>query len=690
MVGTQRSRLGAAVLAIVACVGLVAVAPAGAVDTTVNAVTLPSGIYTLFGASCPTTSACVAVGINMDASGAIITSANGGLNWTAAASTGATMAQQYGVSCPSASHCVSVGQDSSHEPAAYVTNDGGINWTATIAPGGASSGDALRGVSCASVTKCVAVGLLGFGSIVWTSADGGATWNDHSSATTSHDLESVSCGSITHCVAVGNGNSSFTNDGGATWTTQGSDNLYGASCASAQGCLVGGYQLSNGFASVMDTSNGGSTFTNHTISPGAGGSFRGVSCPTTSVCVASGFFSGGYLATTVDGGATWSTPAVPSHISVLWGVSCAAPSVCVAVGESDTSSAAAVEFGIANTVSVTNPGDQAGSTGSAISPLAISAGDSDGTATLSYAATGLPAGVSIDATTGVIAGTPTTACACTVTVTVSDGAGGTGSTAFAWTTTTEAATTPSSYRLVARDGGVFSFGSDGFHGSTAALNLGDGIAGIATTASHDGYWLAEADGHVFAFGDAEYHGYAPGNNPSDLVVGIAPTADDGGYWMATSQGGVLNFGDATFRGSASSIPLNRSIVGIAATPGGKGYWLVASDGGVFSYGDAAFYGSTSAINLRAPIVAMAATPDGKGYSLVGADGGVFSFGDAAFSGSTGAMPLRASIVGIAATANGKGYWLVGADGGVFAFGDAPFDGSVAGMTLARPMVGMGA
>ncbi|MDQ3775475.1 MAG: Ig domain-containing protein [Pseudomonadota bacterium] len=50
-------------------------------------------------------------------------------------------------------------------------------------------------------------------------------------------------------------------------------------------------------------------------------------------------------------------------------------------------------------------------------------------------ATRLPAGLSINAGTGVITGTVSTTGASTVTVTVSDGKGGTTPTSFTWTVT---------------------------------------------------------------------------------------------------------------------------------------------------------------------------------------------------------------------------------------------------------------
>ncbi len=89
---------------------------------------------------------------------------------------------------------------------------------------------------------------------------------------------------------------------------------------------------------------------------------------------------------------------------------------------------------------VTNPGTQTGRTGTAVS-LQISASDPDGTALL-YSATGLPTGLGINASSGRISGTPTTAGTRSVTVTVSDGEL-TDSETFTWTLTTPDTTVPS-------------------------------------------------------------------------------------------------------------------------------------------------------------------------------------------------------------------------------------------------------
>ena len=82
------------------------------------------------------------------------------------------------------------------------------------------------------------------------------------------------------------------------------------------------------------------------------------------------------------------------------------------------------------TVAVASPGALTTAVGTAAS-LAIHASDS-GNASLTYTATGLPAGLAINAATGVITGTPTTAQATTVTVSATDGFTNTGSVRFGW------------------------------------------------------------------------------------------------------------------------------------------------------------------------------------------------------------------------------------------------------------------
>ncbi|WP_237111578.1 M4 family metallopeptidase [Nocardioides sp. WS12] len=85
-----------------------------------------------------------------------------------------------------------------------------------------------------------------------------------------------------------------------------------------------------------------------------------------------------------------------------------------------------------NTVTVTNPGNRTGTVGTATS-LQLTGSSSGAGQTLTWSATGLPAGLSINASSGLISGTPTTAVTASVTVTARDTTGATGSTSFTWT-----------------------------------------------------------------------------------------------------------------------------------------------------------------------------------------------------------------------------------------------------------------
>jgi hypothetical protein len=245
----------------------------------------------------------------------------------------------------------------------------------------------------------------------------------------------------------------------------------------------------------------------------------------------------------------------------------------------------------------------------------------------------------------------------------------------------------SGYDMVASDGGVFSFGTTPFCGSTGAIHLNEPVVGMSVAPDTGGYWFAASDGGVFAYGGAPFYGSMGGRPLNSPIVGIAATPDGRGYWLVARDGGIFAFGDAQFYGSTGSLVLTKPVVGMVPSPDGRGYRLVASDGGVFCFGDAQYFGSMGQQPLASPIVGIADDVATAGYWLVGADGGVFAF-QAPFYGSMGGKSLSAPIVGISATDNGRGYRFVASDGGVFAFGDTPFYGSMGGRSLNAPIVGM--
>jgi hypothetical protein len=146
-----------------------------------------------------------------------------------------------------------------------------------------------------------------------------------------------------------------------------------------------------------------------------------------------------------------------------------------------------------NTVTVTNPGSQTGTVGTPVS-LQISATDSASGQTLSYSATGLPAGLSINSSSGLISGTPTTAGNNTVTVTATDTTGAKGSASFSWT-------------ISSSGGGCTAqqlFGNPGFE--TGSISPWKATSGVLANTSegvpaHSGSWLAWLDGYGGAHTD---------------------------------------------------------------------------------------------------------------------------------------------------------------------------------------------
>jgi subtilase family serine protease len=146
-----------------------------------------------------------------------------------------------------------------------------------------------------------------------------------------------------------------------------------------------------------------------------------------------------------------------------------------------------------NTVTVTNPGSQTGTVGTAVS-LQIKATDSASGQTLTYSATGLPAGLSISSSTGLISGTPTTAGSNSVTVTAKDTTGASGSASFTWTISA-AGSGCTAQQLLGNPG--FETGSISPWTSSAGV-LADTGEGVPAQA---GSWLAWLDGYGAAHTD---------------------------------------------------------------------------------------------------------------------------------------------------------------------------------------------
>jgi putative Ig domain-containing protein len=124
--------------------------------------------------------------------------------------------------------------------------------------------------------------------------------------------------------------------------------------------------------------------------------------------------------------------------------------------------------------------------GTAVS-LQIHATDSASGQTLTYSATGLPAGLSINSSTGLISGTPTTAATSSVTVTAKDTTNASGSASFTWTVSTSGGGCTASQLL----------GNPGFESGNTVWSSTPAVIGQNGPAepAHTGTWDAWLDGY---------------------------------------------------------------------------------------------------------------------------------------------------------------------------------------------------
>jgi hypothetical protein len=129
--------------------------------------------------------------------------------------------------------------------------------------------------------------------------------------------------------------------------------------------------------------------------------------------------------------------------------------------------------GSGNTVTVDNPGAQTVAQNGTVH-LQITGHDSDSSQTLTYTATGLPAGLSISSS-GLISGTATTAGSSQVTVKATDGTNASGSTTFTFTVTS------------ASGGGVT---NGGFETGSLSGWTSAGSTGVTGSGTHSGGYAA--------------------------------------------------------------------------------------------------------------------------------------------------------------------------------------------------------
>ena len=295
-------------------------------------VTAPATTSTPFtDVSCPNANMCVAV----DSGGSVFTttSPSGGRGaWSQTQLSGASTLN--GVSCASPTLCVAVSG-----AAVFVTTNpaGGAGaWSETTVPGAN-----LQGVACQSASLCVAVGGNGIATST-NPAGGPAAWSFGPVAGAT-GLFGVACPSASLCVASDNkaGNilsSTNPSAGAATWSTA---NVDGSQALSDVGCASSSFCVATDFAGdVLTSTNPAGGLPAWQLSHIVNTQLTRVSCPSVSLCVA-GSINGVATSTNPAGGSgAWSLNQIPGG-SGIQGLSCATTSLCVAVnhgGEITTSS----------------------------------------------------------------------------------------------------------------------------------------------------------------------------------------------------------------------------------------------------------------------------------------------------------------------------------------------------------------
>jgi hypothetical protein len=164
--------------------------------------------------SCTSATFCIAAGNRLNPVGQTVPLAEAwnGTTWSvqqAASPAGVRGSRLTGVSCSSVTFCMAVGSSDvpgESEPLAEVWHGSG-GWSLLQMPTPSGQG-LLTGVSCTSPSACVAVGsYLGAGDLRLALAEewNGTAWAIHNAAPgpTTSELSGVSCTSASACIAVG-------------------------------------------------------------------------------------------------------------------------------------------------------------------------------------------------------------------------------------------------------------------------------------------------------------------------------------------------------------------------------------------------------------------------------------------------------------------------------------------------------
>jgi hypothetical protein len=328
----------------------------------------------LFGVSCASASACIAVGYASEgAVHRVLAERYDGVRWRLAhpiEPPGAVTAELVGVSCPAAASCTAVGNYRNRAGLTLTIAErwDGRRWAIerTLDPGRPyahptlDSSTEFSGVSCAQASACLAVGDYldpHHRSVALVERWNGSRWTlEPTVDPVSSQLGSASCEAPSACVAVGERRRSFgvvvplaERSHGDAWKLESSPAasepgsitsiLVSVSCWSSSACIAVGERstAAGGHAPFVEAWDG-SRWSIAITPPRADAAFASVSCSASDACTAVGLDASNALPLSERwDGSSWSLEPVAAlgrqrTAGALGAVSCPSPTVCEAVG----------------------------------------------------------------------------------------------------------------------------------------------------------------------------------------------------------------------------------------------------------------------------------------------------------------------------------------------------------------------
>jgi hypothetical protein len=334
--------------------------PSGAVEMSARAL------------SCPTTETCISVGSwteSKDYASALVETLTGS-EWAAGAvplPESTVRSNLVSISCTAASACTAVGSyEAGLSYKAFAERLSARGWSLETVP--QPAGASLEGVSCSSATSCVAVGSTYSGTNgfeAFTETWNGSAWSTHTPTITGAKqsaLSTVSCTAATACTEAGWYETSTKERvtlverwNGSEWSKETFSSPKGAryepeiaslACTSATSCEAAGstQTVPDSLAAVatVESWNGAEWTIQETPALDSWQvRLHGLSCPTSTVCMATGSFTMSEpfpyagtetnLAYSFTEGA-WTAKPMPQRTSGSVAVSCATATECIAVG----------------------------------------------------------------------------------------------------------------------------------------------------------------------------------------------------------------------------------------------------------------------------------------------------------------------------------------------------------------------